>query len=320
MPTGPRVAAFAIVAALAASGAPLLVYTLSLALFGLPHVLAELRYVDDRFAMRFDRRIAIGLVALLTLAVLGRLLVVTGLVPGGTIGGRAELLILAALGALVVPSLIRSSGARGALAAGICLVVGLAAILAPIATLILLAVLHNLTPIAFLAERLRGEQRRRAMIWCAILFLGVPALIATGLPFEALAAFGLAAPEASLLAVGSLSAHLGVFVPAGWTESPFAVHLFTAAVYLQVLHYGAVLHVLPGLTTERVAGRWPRGRFAVAAVSALGAIFFCGFALSFGDARSAYGLFALVHAWIELPLLLGALGGAAAPTPVTRPA
>ena len=34
---------------------------------------------------------------------------------------------------------------------------------------------------------------------------------------------------------------------------------------------------------------------------------FAAFFLAFSDARAVYGLFALVHAWIEIPILLLAL-------------
>ena len=48
---------------------------------------------------------------------------------------------------------------------------------------VLLAVLHNLTPIGFLLERTAGSRHQRTLAWSLpLLFLGVPLLLATGWP------------------------------------------------------------------------------------------------------------------------------------------
>ena len=51
--------------ALAAVAAPLLVYSVSLAVFGLAHVGMELRYIDARFGPRVARRLALTIAVLL---------------------------------------------------------------------------------------------------------------------------------------------------------------------------------------------------------------------------------------------------------------
>ncbi len=292
--------------AMVATAAPLLVYTLSLAAFGLPHVLAELRYVDVRFRARLTRPLLVGLGALLGVLVIGRVAGLAGW--DGAERAPVELMILAGLAAVTLPRLARHGIAP--LLLGI-LVVALASfgcVTAPTVALVLLAVLHNLTPVGFLAERLRGTARRKALAACAVAFGLVPAMLMAGWPRLLLAQAGWISPDASLLPAGPLSAHLGSFVPAPWLDAAFATDLFVAAVYMQVLHYAVVIHVLPRLLDEaneaETTIRWPRGKVFPRLLAAVGAFTLVGFALSFGDARRAYGVFAAVHAWIEIPLLL----------------
>ena len=95
LPGGPWLAALLVVAALTASAAPLLVYTVSLAAFGLPHVFAELRYVDFRFRRRLARGVLIGLLVWLGALIALRVADLGGLVDGGR--APLELLILVGL-------------------------------------------------------------------------------------------------------------------------------------------------------------------------------------------------------------------------------
>lgn len=295
--------------ALAAVLAPVWTYALSLAFFGLPHVLVELRYVDERFGARLRGRtvalLAIGLGGVAALRVFG----VAG--AGGVDGcAAAELLVGAGLMFLVVPVLARRSLAMAGLGAAACAVTAVGAVRAPIPTLVVLALAHNLTPVGFLAERLRGAARRSAMLACAIVFGAIPLAIASGLATELLLALG--PTEGGPPGVGEVDLHLTAFVPPALAYEPWALDLFRAAAFLQCMHYAVVLHVLPRLGgASETAGsrlRWPpRGVFGLA-VAALGALFVGGFALSFGDARAVYGVFAAVHAWVELPILLVALG------------
>ncbi|MCA8965223.1 MAG: HlyC/CorC family transporter [Planctomycetes bacterium] len=97
-------AALVIGCAVAATLTPLWTYAVSLALFGLPHVLVELRYVDERFAARLPRRTTAWL--LLGLVCVAALRALT-LVRLGDAGTRvtAELLVAAASVALVLPLL-----------------------------------------------------------------------------------------------------------------------------------------------------------------------------------------------------------------------
>lgn len=302
-------------AALLAVTLPLAAYATSLALFGLPHVIAELRYVDARFGPRIGRRLRAAILALLGVVVLARVAGLAHLAPAPWLR-VGELLLVAALAGLALPALWQRGPLR--LVAGLSLV-GLllaASVGATGTALVVLAVLHNVTPVGFLAERLRGAARVRGLVLSALVFVAVPLTIAAGLwhrlplPVQ---------PDAVwLLPTGPLERHVGVFVPAAWSNGARALPLFSAAVFLQLAHYAAVLHVLPRLDDEAAWSppgalvRWP-GRGVLLALTALAsAPLALAFALDFSLARGVYGVAAGVHAWLEVPVLLLALAGSGA--------
>ncbi len=296
---------------------PLATYTLALACFGLAHVGSELRYLDLRFGARLGAAWAGRLAALLGLAAAARLLAMLGALPWG-VALPAELgCVVLALLPLLRAGGPRRGPARGPgggparwLAAGLVAALLLGAALAPFLALLVLSVTHNLTPLGFLAERLRGAARRRALLWGGIGFVGLPLLIATGLPFGWLAAAGLVAPEAAVFpSAGGLTQNLGAYVPAFGLGSDWALPAFSASVFAQCMHYVAVLGVLPRLVPGAASAllRWPSPpRFALA-LAAAGAALLLGFVLDYGVARKVYALAALLHAWAELPVLLLAL-------------
>lgn len=296
--TPARGAAAVLFAAAVSVAFPLAAYTVSLAAFGLVHVLFELRYVDARFSPRLPRR-TLAMVSILLLALAaGRTAGFLGHLPRNR-ASILELSLLAALVAAILPEL-RRFAPLGLAALALVL---FALFAAPLAALPVLALLHNLTPVGFLAEALPRERRGRAMLLCAIVFLAVPALIASGLPSRLLAG-----REPDPLGAGPLADHIGAFLPAAWAGGALARPLFAAAVYLQLMHYAAVVHLLPRLAPEwRPAGSllpWPKPAAFLRATAALAALLFVAFALSFGDARAFYGIAASVHAFVEIPLLL----------------
>lgn len=295
------------IAAIAAI-APVWTYALSLLLFGLPHVLVELRYVDERFGARLPRAMTmwfgLGLCGIVAMRVLA-----LGGVGNSTARVTAELLCGAALVAGTVPLLQtqRSSPIAWALLAGLACGVYYDAV----STLVTLALLHNLTPVGFLAERLRGPDRRWAMIACALVFGAVPLLLLTQSLTDLLPQL-LAPDAAGPFGSGSLDATLPVFVPPPLLGTAFADRLFAAAAYLQCMHYAVVLHVLPrlagGTETRGAIFAWPRPRTFAVAIVMLGALFTLGFAYNFAGTRAVYAVFAAVHAWLEIPVLVLACG------------
>ncbi len=284
----------------AAVAAPLATYTGTLALFGLPHVLAELRYVGARFAPQAAPA-ARAAVAALLFAVLG----LRGAQAAGLVSPppAAELLLAGALAAVALPALARRGA--GAVVVGLALVGAVAggAALAPLETLLCFAVLHNLTPLGFLAE---ADGRRRVLALGLAVFVALPLLIASGLPWRLWTAALPAAPELDPLGAGPLAAHLGAFLPAALHDRPWALHAFAAIAFAQGMHHAAVIRVLP----RYQPGAWPR--WLVAGIALAGAGGLAAFAHDFAGARRAYGALAAVHAWVELPILLAVLTPATA--------
>ena len=99
-----------------------------------------------------------------------------------------------------------------ALAVGISGGLGAATLVSPFDTAISLSILHNLTPLVFLWEISKPGSRRRTMTLALIAFVGLPILVATGLPRIALATAGFVAPSVDPLGAGPLGDHLYVYV------------------------------------------------------------------------------------------------------------
>jgi hypothetical protein len=301
--------AFVAIAFVVTVALPLATYTTALALFGLAHVLSELNYVDRRFGARLGAGKALRIGLPILVAVMARVAATLGLLMPA-VGVAIELLAAAALAVGVVTRMRRHRAAGAVI--GLLLAGG--AVAAPFQMLLGLAILHNLTPLGFFAEALAGERRRRALILLAVPFVALPLLIATGLPCAVLARLGLALPEARILASGPLALNLGIFVPASLVSADWALHAFSAAVFAQIMHYAAVIVLLPRLSEEMPAQRvlplsgrrWIKRAIAVAAAG-----FALVFVVDYGLARQLYALAALVHSWVEIPVLLLALGGAA---------
>jgi hypothetical protein len=302
-----RGAAVAFVAAcfLAVAAAPLAVYALAIAVFGLAHVGAELRFVDRSFAGLLPKPFVLGVAACVAVAAAARLCGQTGaLTPTG-----AVTLELAAGAAM---ALVAAAAMRRRRAVAVLTLAGLVAgtVVAPWETFLAFAIAHNLTPLAFVADA--APPRDRAL-WVGLLlipFVILPLLIATGWPGDLLARTGLFAPEAAPLAVGPLDANLPAWVPMSLLDSDHAIPLFSACVFAQTMHYAAVIHLLPRLVGEApraTLAPWPPRRLFLLGLATAAAALALVFAMDYALARRIYALAALVHAWIEIPILLLAL-------------
>ncbi len=316
----PLLAGLGVAAFLASAGFPLATYSLTLALFGAAHVLYELRYVDRRFGPGLGRVIRWGM-GLLLLGIVGlRAAGVWEWLPYD-IRGPGELLLGAGLVGLALPALAGAGVGVTLVGVGLAGALVLAMIQAPLYAFLTLSVLHNFTPLGFLAERLRGPDRIRALGVGALVFVGGPLCIASGLPARWLG--GLVSAEWTMLPTGPLSAHLGTYLPRGWFDSPRAADLFGGIVFAQCMHYVAVIYVLPRLGAGRepddiVArpGRdrpivpWPRSGLFLVGVIVATLPLLAFYAVDFAEARALYAIAASVHAWIEIPILLLALAAA----------
>jgi hypothetical protein len=226
--------------------------------------------------------------------------------PAKALTAELSIVVLLALTAAAGPIV------RCALAIGVAAALGVATLLEPYDTSIVLAMLHNLTPLVFLWEITPRSQRWQVMSAALAIFVALPLLVASGLPREALAALDGPAPSLDPLHAGPLSAHLYVYAPVPLLRYARDVDLFSASVVAQCAHYAAVIVVLP-LVLQRHDPRaeglvpWPRGIIFATIVALAAAVALSRFAADFGSARALYGIAASVHAWIEIPLIVVAL-------------
>ncbi len=290
--------------------APLATYVLMVAAFGLPHIISELRYCDERFSARSS---------LMPIAIVGALVgIIAALRVASSAGGFSSYLAtLIELGFGAALALCAAWFMRRWKIAGVAvaLAFGVGVVFAPIPTFLVWAWLHNLTPLGFIAEATRGSERRRLLLTLSIFFLVLPAIVATGVVHQAMFALtGFNAAEGPS-AFGAGTRPLGSFLPPGATvESDVA--LFSAAVVAQSMHYVAVILFLPRLLATRTGiaqapalAPWPSWQIFGWSVAGIAAAGFIVYAVDYTNARSAYGVAAAIHAWIELPIFLLALGG-----------
>jgi hypothetical protein len=299
---------------------PVAAYSIGLACFGLTHVLTELRYVNQRFSSRLSPVLQLAFGILLILVICVRCLAISQVLTT-EVGLSIELGIVAILVLLVLPYLWSSGwltrvGTIGFLGA---LVIG--TWYAPLTTILVFAMLHNLTPIGFLFERLRGSQRQQTMLLCLGAFVVVPLIIMSGWPHQLLSGGGWVHQNVNFFQLPSLVSQLGAYVPPVAQQNEWSLHYFCAAVYLQCLHYGVVIGILPRLGSGWAIGAdaaqreeprpWLTNSQFNWLLIGLGTLLWVWFTKSFIDARRFYGLLAAIHAWLEIPILLLVLAGLA---------
>ena len=137
---------------------PLATYTLTLASFGLAHVLTELRYVNYRFHQRLNIDLQRKIVILLLIIVNLRISQLLGIV-NSSISVSLELICVIGLVAVVIPILKAKDWKLATLGILVCTILFTGVLWIPTLRRLLLAVLHSIPPIGFIAERLRGWQR-----------------------------------------------------------------------------------------------------------------------------------------------------------------
>ena len=289
--------------------APLAAFVLMISAFGLPHVLYELRYVDERFSARTSSPafaligLLVGMIALARIATSTHWLSPEVFVP-------LEL----SLGAALAFSAAWFMRANRLLGAAIGIAFALGATFAPLMTFLIWAWVHNLTPMGFVAEILEGEERRRWLLWLSLPFFVLPALVATGVFHEAGALLFPLGGSQGLSIFGAGEKPLASFLAPGFAD----MHLFSAAVVAQAMHYVAVIVMMPMLLKRAQSASggapvatvvpWPSWRVFAFAVAGIAVVAFGIYAVSYSDARAGYAVAAAIHAWIELPVLLLALG------------
>jgi len=288
-----------------ASIAPIATFVLMISAFGLPHVIYELRYCDTRFSSRTSPGLLLVLGGLVSAIAVGR-------IANGAHWLTSDYFVPLELGlgsvlALVAAWWMREHRWLGALI-GLAFAAG--ATFRPLETFLIWAWLHNLTPIGFIAEITEGEERQRWMMILFIPFVLVPGLVATGV-FQQLATQLLGQADLQMFSIfGAGDVPLMSFLP----PKSYDLNLFSAAVVATSMHYVAVIVLLPRLLAAKGSSamptlvRWPDWRTFAVIVGAIALVAFGVYAISYKDAKSAYAVAAAIHAWIELPVLLLALG------------
>ncbi|QLQ17013.1 MAG: hypothetical protein HZY73_16665 [Micropruina sp.] len=285
-----------------ALGAAVPVTVLGLAIFGLPHLLLELRYVIGRFADRFTGRTGPALFLLLSAVVAARALVTLS-----PVGGR--------LGEVVAGHAVVAAGAwlwlRGRARPLVLAGVAASLVLALWATpwyFTVLTHLHNLVPVAFLwdwARRIPDAQQRLVfrsvhLLWALVL----PALIVAG-AFDGVV--NLATGPVAWL-VGDGAGVLAASAPPG--ASALVAARFCAAFALgQSMHYVVWIGLLPRFAPEATRAferTFPdlAGRRFAAGVVVLGAAMTALFLTAWTQGRMVYSLITAYHVYLEFPLLV----------------
>ncbi|WP_018578183.1 hypothetical protein [Legionella shakespearei] len=259
----------------AASIAPLSSYLISICFFGLPHVLYELSYIRKNLLRILPPAFIIIVMTLLLFLVLVRTINLISPTPYVLI---IEVFTLISL--LLTSLYFRINLTLAAMVFLFCL--GL--IYNPFILLLCLSFLHNLTPWGFLS--LQGKAKNA---W--IIFLFNPVLVFMLAYFFAVDPHYISATTANTcLSHYLLSPQINV-----WNSAFFA-----SAVYLQMIHYYFVIKVLPELSLKPIRTNRYQWLFYIVIGFAFIAFFKTG--------KPIYGIIALFHAYLEIPILFYLLG------------
>lgn len=278
--------------ALAAWLAPVPLYVLALALFGLPHVIWEIAWIRTATADRLPWSWWRLLIGVLLLQAAGRAAALFGWI-GADLAGAVDLLTLALAVGLVafLPTTGSASDALRLRGLGIVGSLALAWIVfagdlqTVMAALVVLSIAHNFTPV--LLQTL-GRRNPTKASWSLGAMFVLPLLT-------------LFLPESQVAAA------LIDEIP--WRPAEIAwlgdtpMNVLSALVLAQCLHYLAVIRVLP----RHMGNAWSAAPWLWPALGAT-ALLAIGFAMSFPDARRVYAIAAGFHAWLEWPILLALVG------------
>jgi hypothetical protein len=298
--------------AMACAHWPLSIWACTLAIFGVPHALVELRWVGRRYGRW--RALVAPVVTLLALIGVSRLLAFELGWQAPTLA-TVEVALGMALGICILSRDARRCVTRNGCATLAVVVLGLGIACAPVDTLLVLAVLHNVTPVGLIADRLRDadlahHDRMRWSVAALVGFALVPAWLATGNAADWLGLADVTTTAGDLTAAArldlGLADGLGAFVPS-WLPSTRALDLLRAAAFLQCMHYVAVLVILPRLGAGPKAAPRRRNLPFVVLVAGLGVLFLVAFGSDFRESKATYGILAALHVWAEFPALLLAL-------------
>jgi hypothetical protein len=283
-----------LISALCAIVFPFTTYATTLATFGIAHVAIELRYVDSRFHAQLDGALERSLVLLLMSIALLRCCAIFGWMPSG-LAHLIELSFGIGLVLIATQHVYRQNWQLGLLGMAIGGTIGIGIIIDPIATSTTFAILHNLTPIGFILEHQDRQNYVQKLLVCGCIFGILPLLI---ILYQFL--------SISHLALETNIAYLSAFIAPVWQKSTLVYPLFSAVVFLQCMHYTAVIGLFSQWTSDRSPTLlpWCANRYFYCLLGGISVCLLIAFQHNFGLTRSLYGIVASIHAWLEIPLLL----------------
>ncbi len=283
--------AIVLVSAICAIVFPLTTYATTLATFGIAHVAIELRYIDSRFTRQLGRQITRPLVILVLAIAALRCCGILGLIPGQI----AQFLELGCgLGLILIAThyLWVRDWRRGIMGIGVGCLLGMGILTDPIATLVIFAIIHNLTPVGFILER-QGLKSTRALWLCGTIFGLLPLLIICYQLFPLLS-----------LPTEINNTYLHAFIAPSWAQLSIAYPLFSAVAFLQCMHYAVVIGLFAQWTPDRTDSSTYSTKYFYLVLAGISMLLLIAFQHSFALTRASYGAIASIHAWIEIPLLL----------------
>jgi hypothetical protein len=284
-----------IASAIGAIAVPFATYATTLATFGIAHVAIELRYIDSRFHQHLDRTLEGRLVILLMAIACWRYYAVFGWLAADI----AHILELSCgLGLVLLTTQYLGGSDRQLIIPGIILssLLGIGIVYNPIATSVILAIVHNLTPIGFILDRQESKYSRILSFLCGIIFGAIPLLIFSWQLIYSIEHVDLV----------TNSVYLNAFVTPAWQKLSIAYPLFSAVVFLQCMHYLVVISLFSQWTSDRVPTllHWVTNKPFYLILSGISICLLVAFQHNFILTRSLYGIVASIHAWLEIPLLL----------------
>jgi hypothetical protein len=282
--------AIVLISAFSAIAFPLTTYALTLATFGIAHVAIELRYIDSRFHQRLGGNIEPRLLWLVLSIAILRWCGIFGWIDG-RLAQILELCCGLGLVLFATHHLYRTSWQKSSIGIAIGGILAIGIIQDPIATSVVFAIFHNLTPVGFILER--QGLKSKSMLWICLAIFGLLPLLILLYQFSHL-------PTETNLT------HIGAFIAPAWQQLPIAYPLFSAVAFLQCMHYAVVIGLFSQWTPKQSLTLipWFLNTYFYLVLAGISICFLIFFQHSFVLTRAFYGVVASIHAWIEIPLLL----------------
>ncbi len=273
---------------------PFSTYAVSLAIFGVPHVILEIRYLDSRFHNHFGKFFEFFLIQGLLIIAIVRSFCLSGFLTV-QFTCKIELCLVLSLVLTATYFLFKQSFKLSLIGLSLSLVITLGILLSPSTTLIIFAILHNLTPIVFITKQFHHYQRKIALRLCFWIFLILPIIVfITRWSIE------------HDISLKNFAFSLNAFVPTQLQLLPLALPLFSTVTFLQCMHYAIVIGLFSQWTVWKAPTliQWPQPKYFLMLLLTISTLFLISFSSSFLLTRSFYGIGAVIHAWAEIPLLL----------------